>query len=135
MPLGENLFSKLSSDSAVTALVGAGVACRIYPGIAPHAVTAPYVVWAVVSTSPDTTLDGPSESGVSLVQLSCVAANYTGVRNLAAAIVAAIDSVPLAGGEVCLSCREQDGYSETTEQFLRIVEADFFTADAAPAQT
>lgn len=130
MALAESIFAKLSAAAAVTALIGAGSASRLYPGVAPAGAALPYVVYSEVASVPDVTHDGPSTSGLRLVQLSCVAATYLGARSLAAKLIAAIDSVALAGGELCLSCKEQDGFSEATDQFLRIVEADFFAAPA-----
>lgn len=127
MALAESIFSKFTeSGSAVAALVGT----RIFPGIAPQDTEAPYVVWQLVTSTPDVTHGEASASGLHLVQFSGVAATYLAARDLAEAIVAAIDSVTLAGGEVCLSCREQDGFSEATDQFLRHVDAEFFVPAA-----
>lgn len=130
MALAESIFTKLSSAAGVTALVGAGSACRVVAGWAPDGTALPYVVVQEIASTPDTTHDGPSTSGQRLVQLTCVAGTYKAARDLAAAVIAAIDSVALSGGELCLACREQDGYSEAADVHVRIVEADFFAAPA-----
>jgi hypothetical protein len=126
--LAASIFTKLSADAAVTALIGSGDACRLYPGIAPAGVAVPYVVWQEISSSPDLTLGEASASARRMVQFSCVAATYIAAVALASAIVAALDNATLAAGEVCLSCSATDGFSEATDQFLRIVDADFFAA-------
>jgi hypothetical protein len=124
MPLAENLFARLR---ALDLEVGEA----IFPGQAPAGTLAPYLVWQTVSTRPDVTHDAASASGLHLVQLSCIADSYAAARDLATALVAGLDSVTLAGGEVCLSCTEHDGFSEATDQFLRHVEAEFFVPAAA----
>lgn len=128
MSLAASIFAKLSGTTAITDLIGVGEACRAYPSIAPAGVVLPYVVWQEVASSPDLTLNEASASGLRQIQLSCVAATYAGALALASAIVAAMDNVTHAAGEVCLSCRVNDGFSEATDQFLRIVEAEFFAA-------
>lgn len=129
MALAESLFSKLSDAAGATAaLVGSGNACRVYPEIAPQGVASPYVVWQEIASVPDTTHDGASTSARRIVNIYCIAGTYAGALALSTAIVAALDSVALAGGELCVSCGVQNGFSEATDQFLRIVEAEFFAA-------
>jgi len=128
MGLAESIHTKFLATASITALIGADAAARVYPVIAPENTLAPYVAWQEIASTPDATLAEASASSIRLVQFSCVAGTYKAARDLAAAIVAALDNVTLAGSEVCLRCTEQDGYSEATDQFLRIVEAEFFGA-------
>jgi hypothetical protein len=122
--LASSLFTALSASGAATAaLVGTGSACKVYPAIAPAGTAAPYVVWQDVATSPVVTHDGPSTKCQHSVQFSCVASTYLGALALGAAIIADLDSVALAGGELCTQCTASDGFSDTTDQHLRIVEA------------
>lgn len=51
------IFSLLSTNAAVGALIGVGSACRCYPwGNAPPDVVSPYVTWYTVAGLPDNTL-------------------------------------------------------------------------------
>ena len=133
MALAESIFAKFNSDAALSAILGAGDTCRVFPDSAPFGTPTDYVVWQEVATVPDVTLGEASASGLRMVQFSCIADTYKRARDLAAAIIAALDNATLDGGVVCLSCSEQDGYSESTDQFLRIVEATFFAAPAPVA--
>jgi hypothetical protein len=121
MPLAESIFSRLRS-------VGTLAGESIFPSIAPAGQAAPYIVWQLIASRPDTTLGEASASGIHIIQFSCVAATYKQARDLGAEVIAAIDNVTLESGEQCFSCNEQDGYSDATDQYLRIVEAEFFTA-------
>src|SRR5436190_208789 len=109
--LAESIFSRLR---AVATLAGESV----FPVIAPEAQAAPYIVWQEISSVPDIVHDGASTSGRRVVQFSCVGNTYKEARNLGAQVVAALDSITLAGGEICLSCNELDGFSEATDQFI-----------------
>lgn len=124
MPLAENLFARLRG-------LGLAVGESIFPGQAPAGTLAPYLVYQTISTRPDATHDAAAASGIHLIQVSIVADTYAAARDLAVAIVAGLDSVTLAGGELCLSCAEQDGFSEATDQFLRHVEVEYFVPAAA----
>lgn len=122
----ENIFARLSTTAALVALVDD----RIWPGRAEDSPIMPYVVWQEIDGQPDATFNEASTSGHRPVQFSCVAGTYAAAREIAKAIMVAIDSVPLAGGEVCLACSDFDGFSEPTDQFLRIVDTDFFAGPA-----
>lgn len=124
MSLAASLFTLLSGGSSATgAIVGTGSACKVFPGIAAHGTEAPYVVFQDVSSVPTLTHDAASSKSSRLVQFSCVASTYLGALALGAAVVADIDSVALAGGELCLACSQMDGFSEATDLYIRIVEA------------
>lgn len=133
MSLAASIFSQLSTDTAIVAALGQAVgdSIRIYPGRAAPEAVAPYVVFQTISAPPDVTHGEASASGRHLIQFSCVASTYLAALTLGNLITAALDSVTLAAGEVCLSCSPSEGFSEATDQFLRIVEADFFVPNAA----
>jgi hypothetical protein len=130
MALAESLYAKLGGTAAVTALIGSGDAMRLYPTILPTDVSGDYCVWQEMPPAPDNTLNEASTSGLRTVQLACVASTYLAARTIAAKIMAALDNATLVGGERCLSVRDFDGFSEATDQFVRIIEADFFAAPA-----
>lgn len=57
------VFSLLSNDAAVGALLGAGNACRVYPwGSAADGVARPYVTWFTVAGQPENLLAGTPAS-------------------------------------------------------------------------
>jgi hypothetical protein len=130
MALAESIFAELSAAADVTAVIASGGVVRLLPGLAPAGTAAPYVVYNELPPSPNLTLNEASTSGTRIVQLSCVADNYQAARDLAAKIMDALDNQTLAGGERCLSVADFDGFSQATDHFLRIVEADFFSAPA-----
>jgi hypothetical protein len=131
MALAESIFAALSADAAVTAHIGTGSTARLFPLIAPPGTAAPYVVFQLISLVPDLTLGEASASGRHLVQLSIVAPTYAAALALAIALTAALDSVTLAAGELCLSCTRHEAHVETTDEYLSIVEAEFFVPAAA----
>jgi hypothetical protein len=123
----DSIYTKLSATGAATAaILGTLVAARLYPTQAPVGALTPYAVMTEVSGVPNPTLGEASASASQLIQFSCVASTARGARLIAQAIVSDLDNVTLAGGEVCLSCSTQQGYSEATDQFLTIVEARYF---------
>lgn len=129
MSLAASIFTKLSDVASATgAIVGTGSACRVYPGIAPAGAAAPYVVAQELYSEPVNTHAAATTHALRTVQFSCVASTYAGALALASAVAADLDNVALAGGELCHSMRAQDGYAEGADLFLRIIDAEFFSA-------
>ncbi|WP_109512781.1 DUF3168 domain-containing protein [Pseudomonas ovata] len=62
------IFSVCSTDPEVTALLGAGIDCRLYSfGEAPEGTLKPYVVWSLITGSPENYLAGrPDVDGFTL---------------------------------------------------------------------
>lgn len=114
------------ADRCTEAETLAAISGRLYPGQAPASPVVPYMVQQTISAPGDRTLGEQSASGRHLIQFSIVAATYKEALDLGNALIALLDDATLAAGEVCLGCNSQDGFSESTDQFLRIVEADFF---------
>jgi hypothetical protein len=134
MSLAASIFAKLSAEgSATAALLGTGEVCKVYASIAPIETVAPYAVWQIVSDAPHNTLNEARGSGSVMVQASCVAGTYVEAEAIGDAVMADLDNQTLAAGERCTSVSAQDGYSETTDQYLRLVEAMFFVPSVAPA--
>ena len=81
---GEQIFSKLTAATAVTALV----ATRIYPNKAPQGAGAPRIVFLVVSDVPNNTLDGDvaSRQRQARLQVDCYAEKYLDAQALAEAV-------------------------------------------------
>lgn len=123
MALAEYLFARLSTDSAVVALVGAGEACRIYPNIAPPGVQLPYAVMQQISAQPGQTHNEPSGATFRTVQYSCFGATAATASALRDAIVAALDGQPLDDGEVPMLEDERNGFESAVD--LHRADADF----------
>lgn len=66
------IFPILSANSAVTALVGAGVNCRVYPfGEGPSPAAYPYVTWQLVAGTPEQYLGDRPDIDDVRVQIDC----------------------------------------------------------------
>lgn len=81
--IGKAVYSRLSSDSGVSALVGT----RIYPwDAAPQDPTIPYIVYVVESSDPVESLRGSSGLCYSDVRIDCVADRYLVSHEIAEAV-------------------------------------------------
>ena len=103
MSLASTIYSVLSGDAAVAALVAA----RIYPNRAPQTSTLPRLVYQVIGRNPNYAVDGASLLTDSRVQVTAQSRAYDQARALIAAVVAAIaaggssngyDQVPIDTG-------------------------------------
>lgn len=63
--LGSVIVAELQADATVTLLAGA----RIYPGVLPQGATLPAIVYSVISTVPENTLDGAAADTMDTVRL------------------------------------------------------------------
>lgn len=95
--LNEAVYSALSGDSALGALIGA----RAYPDVAPFSVAKPYVVWEEISNVPVADLDGSGGSRLAFfrVQISAYGADPDVASSVMKAVRAAMTS---AGGFHCV---------------------------------
>jgi hypothetical protein len=80
---GKAIYGRLSGVAGVTALVGSGTNCRIYPGLAPLEAAAPYVVYMQMACTPEVTHDGYSGLADVTVQVTCVDDNADDAADLA----------------------------------------------------
>jgi hypothetical protein len=128
MALAESIFAKLSAaDSATAAIVGAGSACRVYPGEAPIEVARPYVVVTeVFGDNEAATHDATSDFERMTVQFSCVADTWVAARNLRKAIRADLTDTTLAGGEKAVSFLPRQGFSETLGMHLAELDVEIW---------
>jgi len=86
--LEEGIFSLLSADSGVAALVGS----RIYPTQAPQNVTYPCVVYQRVGAERAHHTTGASGVSEVRMQVASLAESYSGAKALGAAVRAAMDA-------------------------------------------
>lgn len=107
MSVESALYDKLSDTSAVTDLLGSGVAFRLYPDLAPASPTKPYATYFVVSTGRSRHFAGITSSQVDFVrvQVDVWAATSLSRRNVAEAIRDALDGFSGAMGDEALVVR------------------------------
>lgn len=100
MSLESNIYSTLSADAGVTALVSD----RIYPVVAPQGVTVPFVVWQVIAKTGSTTLGADETSGLDrvLIQFACFGRTYSSAHDVCNAVRAALEPATLADGGKCI---------------------------------
>ncbi|HKS13894.1 MAG TPA: DUF3168 domain-containing protein [Pseudomonas sp.] len=86
------IFSVCSSDAGVGALLGAGVDCRLFSfGEAPAGTVKPYVVWNLISGSPENFLAGRPDADGFTLQVDVYAATGGSVQAVTKALCAAIE--------------------------------------------
>ncbi|MCV4343236.1 DUF3168 domain-containing protein [Pseudomonas capsici] len=87
------IFAVCSADSGVSALLGAGVDCRLYSfGEAPEGVQKPYAVWSLISGSPENYLHGRPDADGFTLQVDV----YAGTAGAATAVTKALrDAIEL----------------------------------------
>lgn len=89
------IFAICSADPGVAALIGSGIDCRLYSfGMAPENPLKPYVVWSVISGSPENYLAGRPDADGFTLQVDVYAATGGPVLAVTKALCAAIE--PLA---------------------------------------
>jgi len=86
------VFSLVSNDSASSALLESGGICRCFLfGEAPKQVATPYVVWSMVTGTPENLLDTTPKEDSQLVQLDCWAKTAAEAREVAGAVRSALE--------------------------------------------
>lgn len=86
------IFSVCSTDPGVTALLGAGVDCRLYSfGEAPDGTQKPYAVWSLIAGSPENYLAGRPDADGFTLQVDVYAATTSAVTAVTKALCAAIE--------------------------------------------
>ena len=114
MSIETDLYATLSNDAGVSALVGT----RIYPSLAPESAALPRIDYQNVAGSRINTLPGVSDMIRKRIQINCNANTYAGSKDLAAAVIAALEG----GGYLEL---EYDLYDAGTQIFTAIVDWSF----------
>lgn len=124
MTIAADLYAALQAAAGVTALLGSGDAIRLYPAIAPAGTATPYAVWQHIAAQPATTHNEPTGNQHDYVQVACFAGTWKEATDLRAAIVAALDDVPLtASGPTPVLQDERSEYDTAVE--LHRADADF----------
>ena len=100
MSLETGLYTALTGDAGVSALVGT----RIYPEIMPQGVTYPAISYQRISTTRTNMLSGVDDFTQVRVQVDCWDDSYSGVKALSAAVKSAIDGVTALGTEAVHHC-------------------------------
>ncbi|MDP9523386.1 DUF3168 domain-containing protein [Pseudomonas putida] len=97
------IFAICSANPGVTSLLGSGVDCRLYSfGMAPDKPIKPYVVWSMISGSPENYLAGRPDADGFTLQVDVYGTTSTSVRQVRDAIRDAIElraNVTRWGGE------------------------------------
>lgn len=90
MNLHESLFSRISADSGIGAIIGAGSDCKAYPIVAPQDKREPFLVYQTISGSIPHAFG--SDAGVrdALFQFASWDSNLAGALALAAAVEACL---------------------------------------------
>jgi hypothetical protein len=87
------LFTRLSTTAGVTALIGAGSACRAYPHHSPPHVRAyPMVVFKCPGEQDVPAMDGADGLIEQQIEIACIANTYEQATNLHLAVKAALNA-------------------------------------------
>jgi hypothetical protein len=113
------IYSKLSGDTALSALVGT----RIFPAIAPANTATPYVVWQKIASSYASTHAEAAGQGIDLIQFACFASTFDAADAVRAALISTLDNQSLSNGAKPQLDDERDSYEESVELFR--CDADF----------
>ncbi len=84
----ERVYSVLTADSAVAALLGT----RVYPDVLPQASSMPACATQVVAERTIDTLTGPTELRLATVQVDCYAQAFDDAQAVADAVAAALNA-------------------------------------------
>lgn len=112
------LRDQLAADAAVTALLGSGTACRIYPLDAPAEHTRPYVLYRREGEGRRTTLSGNTNLREAVMVYDCFGAESAGYASADAVAQAITDEllslgrVSLASGAIRLECIDPEGLDD-----------------------
>ena len=123
----EAFNSRLTTTAAVTAIVGAGSASRIYPNKIPQEATLPAVAYQRVSTRRVKAHAAPTGLARVRVQVTCVARTYSEVKALAVVVRKALEGVmgTVGGLAVQGSWLETDADEYGDAEGLHSVRQDF----------
>lgn len=130
MTIGANVFSLLSGNAGVTAIVGAPPNCRVYPKVIPERGQVPAVTYNVISGMPQSTFDAHAPADYERVQLTCWAMSYDGAVALRDAVRAAIED---RDAQITLGIGAQpvafngDTYEPDTRRHGQYIDFSFWT--------
>lgn len=64
---------------------------KVYPLVAPEKITAPYIVYSRISSTPENTLDGGATIDLVRIQVDTYANTYSAVKSLAESVRSALE--------------------------------------------
>jgi hypothetical protein len=121
--VGKAVFSILTTDAAVSAIVGA----KVYPRTAPQGIKIPYVVYSIISVTPTDTKDRPSPLDAVRVQIDCYDRTYMGCETLHGKVRDAIDAYEIGA---TVAGVKLDGIKYETENDTIDEDVDIFRRSA-----
>lgn len=92
------LFTRLSTDSAIAAVVVAGGKTRIYWTFVPQNTALPYIRMQTISDPRPEHLQGYDTARVTRVQVDCFGDKYSDARGLAEKVITAVADPGVTGG-------------------------------------
>ncbi len=96
MTIEDGMYTELTSDAGVSALVGT----RVHPMLRPKGGTLPAITYQRISSIRDNSLDGPMDYVSYRIQIDCWAGTYAQAKALGDAVRAALNGVSTTlGGE------------------------------------
>lgn len=105
MTVHNAIYSRLSGDGAITALVST----RIFPDISPQDQIYPYVVFRVTSTVPAQVKDAASANNIYLVEVMAFAKSFSSAQSIIDACSARLDYWQgTSGGVTVRHCKVED---------------------------
>ncbi len=118
MNIEEALYSHLTNDAGVSALVGN----RVYPLMAPQDAALPHLVYQRISSPRLRSHGGPSGLAHPRFQITATAGSYSAARSLANAVRASLDGFRgTMGGGVSVGAsfldNEADGYQDVADTY------------------
>lgn len=92
MSLKTGLFSYLSANAGIIALLGTGSACRVYPGLVPEDAALPYIRFRIISSEHVRHMTGPSNMALRRVQFDIFGSGTVSVESVFSALRGALES-------------------------------------------
>lgn len=101
---------------------------NLFPVQAPAGTAMPYAVWQTIASTPQTTHDAaPAGLDDVLLQITAIADNAAGARELLKTIRGALDGKTLADGSPIIIEAVRDHFDQITEGYMAIIEVRTFT--------
>jgi hypothetical protein len=128
---GNSIFHILSTNSGVTAIVGALPACQVYPRVIPQSKTPPAVVYNVIAGMPVNVMDEAAPGDHELFQIDAWANDYDTATTLINAIRVAFESQTVLISEgigAKIVAFNPDAYEEDTKRYSRSIGLSVWTA-------
>ncbi len=116
MSFETDLHTRLSQDGGISALVST----RLFPALAPQGTARPYCVYTVVSKPHIYSHSGFSGLSKIKVQVSCYGDSYQQAKNVANAVISALETWPGSQGSQSAFCTNQQDVYETETGLYRI---------------